>query len=290
MKKWFILCFCIISIVHLEGSMKKIEVQGHRGARAIYPENTLPAFEYALKLGVDVLEMDVVVTKDNILVVNHDLYINGTFCVDSKGEKFKKNPNIRELNYSEVSQYDCGLLVDPKFPKQKSLPKTRIPRLEEVLEWLNKSDLPHAKKVRLNIETKIEPKLPALSPNPKEFVGLLIALLKKHKFLERSFIQSFDFRTLDEAFIQEPILKRVALIDGFMQDMLKIAKKHKVTTISPYYQLVSLSDVKKLHAQGIQVVPWTVNEPKDWEKMMSIGVDGIITDDPEALLNYLKNK
>src|SRR5271155_5053535 len=121
----------------------RILVHGHRGARAMYPENTIPAFRYAIEIGVDFLEMDVAVTKDSVLVISHDPHINGEICTGP-------HPGIaiHELTLSELRQYDCGTLKNPRFPKQQPVPGTCIPTLDEVL------NLSRLGNVQFNIETK----------------------------------------------------------------------------------------------------------------------------------------
>ncbi|HLW76225.1 MAG TPA: glycerophosphodiester phosphodiesterase family protein, partial [Bryobacteraceae bacterium] len=111
----------------------KILVHGHRGARAMRPENTLPAFEYAIGIGVDVLELDMAVTKDNVIVVSHDPYLEPPVCSPPDGSPLKK-ATIHELTLAEVKQWDCGKVRNPLFPKQTPIAGTRMPALEEVFE------------------------------------------------------------------------------------------------------------------------------------------------------------
>src|ERR1700758_5594968 len=148
----------------------RIQVHGHRGARAIYPENTIPAFEYAIKIGADVLEMDVAVTKDNVLVISHDPHINPEIC---------KGPHpgiaIHELTLAELREYDCGALKNPHFSKQKPVPGTRIPTLDEVLS------LAEGNGVQFNIETKSFPDHPELTPAPEVFSKVMLDVIRKHK-------------------------------------------------------------------------------------------------------------
>lgn len=266
---------------------RAFEVHGHRGGRARFPENTIPAFEHALKVGVDVLEMDVNVTKDRVLVVHHDRKISPETCLTYSGEKIKPAPAIYDLTLAQVKKFDCGTLRHPDFKNQQTVPQTKIPTLEEVLGWLNKSSIPMAKRVRLNIETKISPDQPALSPEPHIFAKLLIDLLKKKKFLERTVLQSFDYRTLIEARILEPKIKISALTDRTDEDLVKTASLLKADFVSPRWTLIQHQTVEKLHAFGVKVLPWTVNDRLAWAQLSVMGVDGIITDDPEALIEFL---
>src|SRR6266851_10523133 len=162
-----------------------ILVHGHRGARAMRPENTIPAFEYAIGLGVDVLELDMAVTKDNVVVVSHDPYLEPPVC---SGPRPKAT--IHELTLEEVRQWDCGKLANPKFPKQTPIPGTRIPTLDEVFALASRG------KFEFNIETKIFEDHPEYTPSPEKFAQLTLGCVKRHKLESRVILQSFDFRTL----------------------------------------------------------------------------------------------
>lgn len=267
-----------------------IQVHGHRGARARLPENTLPAFEYALNLGVDYLELDLAVTRDGVLVVSHDPHINPILCVDANGKKFPegKEPLIHDLTLQQVQSYDCGSIQNPRFPKQETKKGTSIPTLEQVFETVKKSTLAHAKKVRFNIETKIFPDHPEYTVGPLEFAKKVIALLKKHGMLDRSVLQSFDYRTLIAAKKLEPRLKISALTETAQEDLEKTARDLKPDFISPLWTLINAEKVSKLHALGVKLAPWTANEPSEWNQLIAWKVDAIITDDPEGLIDYLK--
>lgn len=271
-------------------SVKRIEVQGHRGARARYPENTLPAFEYALKVGVDVLEMDMAVTRDNVIVVSHDPHISALICADASGKAVQNGPLIHSLTLAEVKKFDCGALKNPKFPRQIPVPHTAIPSLEEVFSWVEASPLPAAKNVRFNIETKITEEHPEYTVDPETFVALFLATVKKHHMESRVMLQSFDFRTLAALNRQAPSIPQVALSDNKFANSVDIIQNTGAQTISPLWLFVNPRYVERLHAVGAKVVPWTVNTEKDWAYMLRSEVDAIITDDPEELIAYLKRK
>ena len=254
-----------------------ILVHGHRGARAMRPENTIPAFEYAIEAGVDFLEMDVAVTKDNVLVISHDPHINREIC---------QGPHvgiaIRELTLAELHEYDCGTLKNPHFPKQQPVPGTRIPTLDEVLSLAPKSA------VQFNIETKSFPDHPELTPPPDIFAMLMLEVIRKHNLESRCIIQSFDFRTLRAMKTLAPNMRLAALWEGKPRPFVDIAKEAYAGIISPYFPLVTAEQVEAAHAAKLEVVPWTADRPEDWQKLIDAGVDAIITDDPAALIAYLK--
>lgn len=266
---------------------KRIEVQGHRGARSRLPENTLPGFAYALELGVDVLEMDLAVTKDRQLVLSHDPHLDAAICLGPGGDKLSQPVLIHSLTLQELKTYDCGTLVNPRFPKQSPRPGTRIPTLDEVFDLVEKSPHPNARKVRFNIETKIFPRNPAYTVTPAEFSRLLVEKLKERKMLERSVIQSFDYRTLREARKLEPGVVISALSQSRFENLLKTARELKAQISSPNWKLLNRKRVLELQKNGVRVIPWTANERSEWKRLLDLGVDGIITDDPEALLTYL---
>ncbi len=259
---------------------KPIQVHGHRGARARMPENTIPAFEYAIEVGVDALELDLAVTKDNVLVVSHDPVLEAPVC---KGPVEKAV--IRELTLAQVKEWDCGAVQNPRFHEQKTIPGTRIPTFDEVLALAPKG------KFEFNVETKIFLKEPQYTPPPAEFARLLVDAIKRHKLEKRVMIQSFDFRTLVEARKMAPEIRLSALYEQGPKDFVTLSKEAaNAEIISPEYHLVTLDKVMAAHAKGLQVVPWTANTVADWDKLIRAGVDAIISDDPAALIAHLKSQ
>lgn len=255
----------------------RILVHEHRGARAARPENTLPAFEYAIKAGVDVLELDLAVTKDNVLVVSHDPLINADLCTGPATGRA-----IHELTLAEVREHDCGAKQNKGFATQQTVPGSRIPTFEEVLALASKG------KFEFNVETKIFPDKPALSPPPEEFARLVFDAIHRHSLDARVIVQSFDFRTLHAMKKIAPHIRRSALFAMTTRDFVTIAKEADATIVSPYYLLVTEDRVKAAHAAGLQVIPWTVNGPTNWKRMIDDQVDGIISDDPAGLIAYMK--
>ena len=269
---------------------KKLEIQGHRGARGVRPENTLPAFEYALEVGVDTLELDLHATKDDHLVVSHDHYINRSICLDSDGNKVTRDIAIRDLTLGQLKKYDCGSLVNPRFPEQKTYPKTSIPTLAEVFQLVQNSKLPRAKKVKFNIETKISEAHPQLSPAPDEFVKMILEVVERFGMKKRVTLQSFDFRTLKAAHARDPQLTLATLFEDRPKESLsKLVLEFKASILSPQHNWLTVEDVKDMHKLGVKVIPWTPNTIEDWKKLIALGVDGIITDNPKQLIDYLKN-
>jgi glycerophosphoryl diester phosphodiesterase len=264
----------------------KIQVQGHRGARAVMPENTLPAFEYAIRVGADVIELDLAVTKDNVLVVSHDPLINEKICSGPAGA----NRTIRQLTLTEVKAWDCGAKANPEFPRQKAIPGTRIPTLEEVLNLAPKG------KFEFNIETKSDPKRPELQPEPEEFARMVADLVRKKGLASRVIVQSFDWRTIDAMKKIAPEIRVAALHPAGMSDAvlkmdyIKAMNERGYKIASPHYKFVNKLKVQQARKLGMTVIPWTANDTKTWDELIAAGVDGIITDDPEGLIAHLKAK
>jgi glycerophosphoryl diester phosphodiesterase len=268
----------IMSAISLSAATK-ILVHGHRGARAMRPENTIPAFEYAIANGVDVLELDMAVTKDNVIVVSHDPYLEPPVCNGAQPKA-----TIRELTLAQVREWDCGKVQNPGFPKQKPVPGTHMPTLDEVFTFAAKST------VEFNIETKIFRDHPELTPSPEVFSQMVLDVVRKHHLEKRVMLQSFDFRTLQAMKKIAPEIRLVALWEGGDRSFVDIAKESGAQIVSPNYHLVTPEKVRAAHEAGLAVVPWTANTPADWGKLVAAQVDAIISDDPAELIAYLKKK
>ena len=258
-----------------------ILVHGHRGARAVRPENTMPAFEYALRIGVDVLELDLAVTRDNVLVVSHDPKLSDAICTAPQG--WKGSNVIRKMTLDQLRLWDCGAKRNPQFPRQEPVPGTRVPTFDEVLALAPRGTF------EFNVETKIYAKYPELTPAPEEFSRLLLEAIRKHKLEKRVIVQSFDFRTLKAMKAMAPEIRLSALFEPLTTwDPIKATVELGAPIISPHYRLVNKGFVERAHKAGLQVVPWTANDEAEWRKLADAKVDAIISDDPAALLAWLK--
>jgi glycerophosphoryl diester phosphodiesterase len=253
-----------------------ILVHGHRGARAVLPENTLAGFEYAISVGADALELDVAVTRDDVVVVSHDPKFNRAICQSPDPPRA-----IRELTFAELQRWDCGSRRNPRFRRQRPVPGARIPSFDQVL------DLAHRGSFLFNIEVKSFPDRPALAPPPERFAELVYQTIRRHKLEKRAMVQSFDFRVLHAMRRLAPEIRLAALYAGRPRSFATIAEAAGTKIVAPYHRLASARQVRAAHASGLQVVAWTANRPRDWKRLIAAQVDGIITDDPAALLAYL---
>lgn len=255
-------------------------VHGHRGAMALRPENTMASFEEAIRSGADFIEMDVFPSKDNVLVISHDPTINPEHCEGSGGRK-----PVHELTVAELRTYDCGSKTLKNFPRQQAMPGERIPTLDEVLALANSS------KVGFNIEIKSSEKWPAnYTLPPAQLARMVVDAVRRHKLEKRVLIQSFDFRVVKAVRSIAPDLVAAALYGPGERGFADIARETGVRIVTPNYLLVTPEKLKDAHAAGVQVIPWTVDKPADWDRLIDMGVDGIITNDPGALTAHLKSR
>ncbi len=271
------------------------DVQGHRGARGLAPENTLPAFRRALELGVTTLELDTVVSADGEVVVSHDPWMSSTFCAHPGGRPVQPDEEaellIYQMPYAEVARFDCGSRAHPRFPHQERQPAAK-PRLVDVIRFAEAYAAEHARPpVFYNVETKSTPEGDGrLHPPPAAFVRLLWEVVNAEGIAERFTLQSFDVRTLQRARqCRHPVRLALLVEDegagpaesldagldalGFVPDIY-----------SPNFRLVERAVIESVHRRGTLLIPWTVNEPEDLGRLRALGVDGLITDYPDRAL------
>ncbi len=298
------------------GGVAAFDIEAHRGGRALFPENTLPAFANALSMGVDTLELDIGVTQDEVIVVSHDRGLSPDLAHTADGA-YVAPPGIPlvRLRLEDIKKYDVGQIrpgsaYAAQFTEQHALPGTRIPTLAEVFGVVRKSSDDH---VRLNIETKIDPSHPDESPDPERFVTLVLGLLKAENFADRVMIQSFDWRTLQLVQKLAPKIPTVYLTQqtGFAPTVFRdkpspwtagfnpgdygsslprTIKASGGTIWSPFYGDVDAAVIDEAHRLGLTAVVWTVNKPADMARMIDMGVDGIISDRPDLLRNVAAEK
>lgn len=263
--------------------------QGHRGCRGIMPENTIPAFLKALEFAeVTTLELDLAVSSDKQLIVSHEPWFNPAICRLPNGDTIPKRNETKHLIYrmttSDLRAYDCGSWGNPRFPGQQPA-KAYKPLLREVVEAVRARYPEKAAAIRWNIEIKSQPEWDGLRHPPVEdFVRLVVAEVRSLGIEKKCVIQSFDVRALQALHRQAPELTLAFLIENISGFDTNIRKLGFLPAIySPYFQLVSKKLVHKCHAQGIKVIPWTVNDVPAMRGLIHLGVDGIITDYPNKI-------
>jgi glycerophosphoryl diester phosphodiesterase len=305
-----ILALLLLAAALPASAQSTILVHAHRGGRAARPENTIPAFKYAAGLKVDALELDLAVTKDNVLVVSHSPYLVQPHYDDPRinaalqGERHCAGPElaagttIHSLTLAELRRYDCGATALAAFPKQVAVPHTGIPTFDEVL------DLAPLGTFDFNVETKIFANHPEITPSPEVFVKMIDDAVRRHHLQSRVILQSFDFRTLRAMKAIDPAIRLSALFGQAKYDRLmgitdadksfthiaEVAGLRSGDILSPDESLATPDEVAAAHAAGYKVVPYTANDADGWKKLADAHVDAIITDDPAGLLEWLRTQ
>lgn len=287
----FLVCLMATSLT-AQVYIPKFDIQGHRGARGLKPENTIPAFLTALDSGVTTLEMDVVITKDKEVIVSHEPWMSAGICSDPSGkaisEKEEKKHNIFKMTYGQVKQFDCGIRGNARFAEQEKMAVAK-PLLSEVIIAAEN----HIKnftryEVDYNIEIKSEKELDGkFQPAPEEFSDLVYNLIDQYLPLERVVIQSFDFRVLKYWHEKYPEVRLAALVENLNtidENMKELGFTPSI--YSPDYKLLSKSEVKYCHELNMRVIPWTVNDPAEMLALKGMGVDGFITDYPDRASRF----
>jgi glycerophosphoryl diester phosphodiesterase len=299
-----------LSVISLESEMRAMafDLQGHRGARGLAPENTLAGFERALAIGVSTLETDLAVTRDDHVVLSHDPSLNPAITRAPDGRWLAgKGPAIRTLTLPELQRFDVGR-IDPasayarQFPDQRPHDGARIPTLAALFDLGEASGKPP----RYNIETKISPLAPDETPDPDTFARLVVDEVRRADLQSRVTIQSFDWRTLLAVKGIAPEIATVCLtmdtpdwsnlrgaaggpspwlagLDAGRTNASapELAKAAGCSTWSPYWRNLDAAAVETAHGLGLKVIPWTVNDPTDMAAVIALGVDGLISDYPD---------
>ena len=274
---------------------RRPEVHGHRGCRGLRPENTLAAFLHALWLGVDVIELDVVISADKQVVVSHEPWLNPTICLDPDGQVIAPGAvhqyNLYQMPYAEIRRCDCGQLRHPNFPEQVSEPAYK-PLLSEALATMEAAVQHFGRPlVSYSIEIKSSPEGDNIfHPVPAEFLNLVLAVLTRAQVLPRTTLLSFDVRILQSAHQQLPTLATCLLVEDNLPWRHSIVQLgFTPTTFGPDFTSVTEEAVQILLTDFpmLRLVPWTVNEVADMQRLCALGVDGMTTDYPDRLLSVL---
>ena len=304
-----------MTLLGMSMTSQSIEIQGHRGARGLLPENTIPAFERAIELGVDVLELDLGMTRDGVPVVHHDRALNPDLTRNATGAWLAPpGPFLRTLTRAELAGYDVGRALpggnaETRFPEQAPRDGTPIPTLAEVLALGRR---PGAERVRFNVEIKLSPLAPEEAAPPAEFARAVVAVLRAEGMIGRVDLQSFDWRVLFEARSLEPDLPTVCLtverrwrdnvlrgrpgpspwtagldVGAFGGSVPRMAAAAGCAGWSPFHRDLTAQSLAEAQALGLRVVVWTVNEVDEMLALARLGVDGVITDYPDRAVEAL---
>lgn len=292
------------------------DLQGHRGARGLMPENTLPAFALALSLGVTTLEMDIVITQDGHLVVSHDPVLNPNIVRGPDAKYVTSGQAINTLTLAQVRSLDVGRIQPgtryaASFAQQQAVDGTRMPLLTEVFALVKRAG---NTQVRFDIETKMSPLKPHETLPPAEFARALIAVIRESGMAERATIQSFDWRSLQVVQKEAPEIATVYLTaqQPFLDNVgatspepspwtagFRYAEHGSVPKLvhaaggriwAPFFGDLDGAKLAQAKALGLTVVPWTVNNPADMNRLMDMGVDGLISDRPDLVREEMKRR
>lgn len=270
-----------------------IEIHGHRGARGLFPENTITSFIEAVKCGAQAIELDVVISKDNKVVVSHEPWMNALYCSKPNGIPINENTesefNLYHMNYDEIKTYDCGIRGNKLFPSQIAVKEFKPLLSEVVLKVDEFTNLNGLKNIKYNIEIKSEEKdYGKFQPYPSEFVELVYNEIKQLGILNRCIVQSFDVTILRSLKAKYHDLQLSYLVEntnslehnldllGFYPDIY-----------APEYVLINEGLISDLDNKKIKLITWTVNEIEDMKRLINMGVNTIITDYPNKAYNLI---
>jgi glycerophosphoryl diester phosphodiesterase len=297
-------------LMSLSAPIQAFDLQGHRGGRGLMPENTLAAFQNAVEMGVTTLELDIAITADNIPVISHEPALNPDLTRDTQGRWIRgRGPLIKSLTLEQLQGFDVGR-IDPdsayarQFPRQQARDGQHVPTLASLFKLTNALG---AGTVRFDIETKIFPNRPGDTLGPDAFVNILLAVIREAGMDQRVMIQSFDWRTLQLIRKLAPSMETVYLTiesrnvnnvrdsawTGGMAWRDHASTAHMVkasggTIWSPNFGDIDAGAVKSAQQLVVKVIPWTVNEPADMDRLIGWGVDGIISDYPDRLRDAMR--
>jgi glycerophosphoryl diester phosphodiesterase len=306
------LCAAVLLLPPAGGAdSRPFDLQGHRGARGLAPENTMPAFRKAVSLGVDTLETDLAVTRDGVLVLSHDPVLNPSIVRSPDGEWLAaEGPPIHSLPLSELRRFDVGRL-DPdskyakQWPEQHPADGERFPTLREFIDAFSGSTRNGAP-LRFSLETKLTPTSGSKTPDPATFARLVVAAVREAKLVDRVAIQSFDWRTLVEVKRLAPEISTACLtiraadrdnvqpgpdgvspwlaglrLDDHGGSVPRLVKAAGCSTWSAFWRNLDAENLAEAHGLGLKVLAWTVNSIDDMERLIALGIDGLITDYPD---------
>ena len=292
-----------------------LEIHGHRGARGLLPENTLPAFERAIELGVDALELDIGVTRDGVPVVHHDTALNPDHTRDAKGAWLEApGALLRDLDVAALQDFDVGRAragsrTAMRFPHQEPRDGARIPTLAEVLALGRQ---PGAGAVRFNIEIKLSPLEPHETAGPEALAAAVAEVLQAEGMIGRATAQSFDWRVLrvlrrlapelsiacltSERGWRDTVLRGKAepspwtaglSVDSYDGSVPRLVHRFGCAEWMPFHADLTAEALAEARKLGLKVVVWTVNEVSDLQALARLGVDGIVTDYPDRAVAAL---
>ena len=294
-----LICCSLTSALQLLSAtqIKKLPiVHAHRGGAAIYPENTIPAMLHAVEIGVPMLELDLHVTRDSQVVVSHDAYMNPIKALKPNGEEIPIDSarmySIYSMTYDSLKRYDVGSRPNPAFPNRKNL-KCSVPLVSDLIDSVEHSTQSKGLcPVGYNIEIKSWPDKDGIySPDYRTFADLCMRVLLSKNLGDRLLLQCFDPRTLNYVHEKYPNVRLSYLVEDMTVDFDELMKRINFVpqVISPNHAMVDSAFMDKSRKLGMEVAPWTVDEKDEILRLRTLGVDAIITNRPDSVMNWLKD-
>lgn len=277
-----------------ETGQRIIDIQGHRGARGLAPENTVAGFIIALQSGATTLEMDLVVSAEHQLVVSHEPWMDASICMTPEGNRIEvsehESYNIYEMSYSEIMRFDCGRLGNERFYEQNRISVFKPLFIDAIMEIQQYSEENGLEYVHFNIELKSQDEWEGrFHPSTEEYAELLLHELYSLPIEERYNVQSFDIRALQYIHHSNPDIPLSLLVDNTENVERKIEQLGFVPDIlSPHYSLIDAQLLKYCKTHNMQVIPWTVNDRETMQKLLDMGINSIITDYPNILTELVR--
>ena len=289
-------------------------IHGHRGARGLAPENTLTGFACASAIGVHGLELDVLISADEKMVVHHDPCLSSDLCRDPFGNWLETStPAIYALTEARLRTYDVGTmrpgsLQEARFPSQQGTNDEPIPMFSDLVGWWQ--TLTPYQPV-LNIELKSDPRYPDESPDPDDYARIVVGELKQWHLLTSVWLQAFDWRLLqsiqrlsdqvftgylssernhDATVLQEGVSPWLAGFDPchFSSSLPEAIKAAGGRFWGPAFADLSKERVQEAQTLGLSVHTWTLNEDEAFHKAIEFGVDGITSDYPDRARSVMQ--
>jgi glycerophosphoryl diester phosphodiesterase len=258
-------------------------VIAHRGGALLMPENTFPAFDNAVRIGVDMLEFDMQMTADDQLVITHDGTVNATFCTAGPGAGIAPGP-VRAMKLANVLKFDCGSKHRALYPTQQAVPGTHMPTPDAFFARYRN------KRVQFFGETKM-PGAKEGEVDPVAFTKLVATAIRKYRLEDRFILQSADYRTIDAMHDIDPRVRTCLLSPWrYKTDYLELARQHHASCILLRVKDADADQVKRLRAAGVMVFSDVVDDEAGWRDYLARGVDALFTNDPAGLLSFLNRE
>lgn len=271
-----------------------IDLQAHRGGAGLMPENTKSAMKNAMDMHVNTLEFDLQLSQDGKVVVSHDNYFHARYSTRPNGTVVRnKDPKeyLYTMPYDSIAKYDVGLKPVERWPEQKKIAETK-PLASDLIDFTEQYAKDNGlSRFRYNIEIKSKAGEGegTLWPDYKTFCDACIPLLLSKNLGDRLVVQSFDVRSLEYIHKKYPQVELSYLTED-ETDIVTILSQisFRPRWWSPNFEVLTPENVSYCQAQGIKVVPWTVDKPEDIRHMVSLGVDAIISNYPDRLIEICR--